>query len=334
MYVRVKIRRKFMARVEKKYVVQADSKISDIYSKLNSVQKQTVSLFDKDRNGVLDKNEAKAFNNTVFSDKGDSVDCWIQLSSGKKQKVSVKKDAIDTSALSLSLKETAKKKVGNKIYHYQEERLSRENCESTKEALKEKFRKNSQGYEYDSQDKNGNVKYTRNYGDDIKKPDGSIAADYIILDKFGEVVEMSDVVIRGSENVPVYYYGRIVQKGNAETYYDSKDKIVGSSEILSNGRALYKDAKGKALFQIKENANNSEYYDTDGHLLYTVSANDIGFGGTVKVEIYNKEGIVVKRETVTDGYYGESPFALVRGINKNPIGSDGGLDLYAKPYDE
>ena len=58
-----------MPKIEKKFIVQADSKLSDIYSKLNSVQKQVVCLFDTDRNGVLDKNEARAFNASVFSKK-------------------------------------------------------------------------------------------------------------------------------------------------------------------------------------------------------------------------------------------------------------------------
>ena len=312
-----------MTKIEKKFVVKADSKISEIYSKLNSVQKQTISLFDTDRNGILDKNEAKAFNSTVFSDKGDSIDCWVQLNSGKKQKLSVMKNNIDTTALSFTLKETSKKKVGNKIYHYKEEQIIAHNAKSTKKTLEDRFKKNSTGYKFDSEDKDGNIKYI-----------GVEKGDYVVLDKFGEIIE---------ESVPFYsgdsddnYCGRIVDKNNKREYYDWKDNMIGSFEVLSNDRVLYKDANGKALYQKKGCYPEMEtYYDKSGKLLYTVeysiSTSD-GLGGNCKVKFYNKEGTVIKTESGSFARYGDTPLDEINEINENPLPLDGlnYLEIYKR----
>lgn len=78
-------------RVEKKFVVQAYTRIKDVYAKLNSVQKQTIKLFDYDGNGVLDGGEAEAFNKTVFSEKKDSIDCYNHTVKDDIYKVTVPK---------------------------------------------------------------------------------------------------------------------------------------------------------------------------------------------------------------------------------------------------
>lgn len=100
-----------MTKIQQKFHVANNSKISDIFGKLNFVQKQTVSLFDTDRNGILDANEAKAFNSTIFAEKNDRIDCWLQLKSGKKTKTTVMKKDIDTTVLDLEKKEIETKKL-------------------------------------------------------------------------------------------------------------------------------------------------------------------------------------------------------------------------------
>ena len=300
--------------------MQADSKISDIYSKLNSVQKQAISLFDKNRDGHLDKNEARVFNSTVFSDKGNSIDCWVQLNSGKKQKLSVMKNNIDTTAISFTLKETSKKKVGNKIYHYKEEQLTAHNTKSTQKVLEEKFKKNSEGYNYDSQDKNGNIKYT-----------GADNREYIILDKFGELIEYSRA-IHSSRDADDNYCGRVVVDDNECKYYDYNDNLIGTCKELANQRTLYKDAKGKTLYQKSGNYPDMEmYYDKTGRLLYSVEysiTTSDGLGGKCKVKFYNKEGTVIKTEKGSFAKYGDTLLGEIHEINEKPLDLINQLRIY------
>ena len=83
--------------VEKKFVVQANTQIKDVFTKLNSVQKQTIKLFDFDGNGVLNAAEAKFFNKTVFSEKKDSIDCYNNTAKdGKQHKVTVPKEGANS----------------------------------------------------------------------------------------------------------------------------------------------------------------------------------------------------------------------------------------------
>ena len=47
--------------INDQFFIEFNNKIGDIYGKLNSVQKQTVSLFDTDRNGMLDARGAYCY---------------------------------------------------------------------------------------------------------------------------------------------------------------------------------------------------------------------------------------------------------------------------------
>lgn len=121
-----------MTNIEKKFIVQANSKISDIYSKLNSVQKQTIELFDANKDGYLNKKESRAFNYTIFSDQGNSIDCYVTLTNGKKQKVSVPKKDIKRTTLTLEFKETCLGTVNGKHTDLCEEQLTRHTTRYTK----------------------------------------------------------------------------------------------------------------------------------------------------------------------------------------------------------
>ena len=179
-----------MTKIQQKFQVAANSKISDVFGKLNSVQKQTVSLFDTDRNGILDANEAKAFNSTVFAEKDDRIDCWLQLKSGKKTKTTVLKKDIDTTALNLEKKEVGTKNFGNKKVHYLQQQLYAQEAVSNKKVIEERFAKNSAGYDYKSKDKNGNVKYSREVLCHNEEDYRILSyEDYVILNSFGDIVE-------------------------------------------------------------------------------------------------------------------------------------------------
>ena len=97
-----------MPKIEQKFNVQPNSQIKEIYEQLNSVQKQTVFLFDKDKDGILDLYEAEAFNQTIFSEKKGSIDCW----SSKGTKKTVSKKNIDMSFIGKS------EKKGNVTKYY------------------------------------------------------------------------------------------------------------------------------------------------------------------------------------------------------------------------
>lgn len=306
-----------MTKIEQKFQVAANSKIGDIYGKLNSVQKQTVSLFDTDRNGMLDAKEAKAFNSTVFAEKDDRIDCWLQLKSGKKTKTTVMKKDIDTTALNLEKIEVGTKNIGNKKVHYIQSKLNKIQAGSNKKMIEKRFAENSAGYDYESQDKKGNVKYSRTeyYG----------AKEHVILNKFGEVVESSEILENPGEHGG--FAGHIVTKGDNKKYYDEHNKFVGSEEQLKNGRIAYKNAKGEVLYQTLEKNSAITYFDKEGKALYKVNYPLDDSYRECKVEIYNKEGNVVKTQRATDCNYFADSFQVLQGINKNPI-DDGKLCIY------
>ena len=258
-----------MTKIEQKFQVAANSKIGDIFGKLNSVQKQTVSLFDTDRNGILDAKEAKAFNSTVFSEKDDRIDCWLQLKSGKKTKVSVKKADIDTTVLDSEIKEVGTKKVGNKKLHYFQQQLYAQEAVSNKKMIEERFAENSAGYDYKSKDKNGNVKYSREVlchnEEDYKIMS---CEDYVILNSFGDIVEQSEVTTYGESD---YFGGRTVTKdGKTTEYYDKKNKKYG--EIVKTGKKeQYKNENGKLLYsKVTEDEHNYVYYDANNTPMYKI----------------------------------------------------------------
>lgn len=259
-----------MTKVEKKYIVQTDSKISDIYSKLNSIQKQTVSLFDIDRNGVLDRDEAKTFNSTIFSDKGDTVDCWIQLSSGKKQKLSVAKNEFDNTTINMELQTSRKQilkngKKMNLISKY--ETLSKFEGNSS---LSEKIAENSRGWKLVSTDKNGNKKYVSEKRT-APLPDGSnkeIAyEDYVILDVSGNVIEESQADLIGEGG---YFDGRTVTKRGCTEYYDMSNEKYGETQVNGN-KTQYNDKNGQLLYsRVEHDEGYYTYYDENDKPLYEI----------------------------------------------------------------
>lgn len=315
-----------MTKIQQKFQVAANSKISDIFGKLNSVQKQTVSLFDIDRNGILDTKEAKAFNSTVFAEKDDRIDCWLQLKSGKKTKASVKKDDIDTTVLKLGTNEVTTKRVGNKIVHYKEAQLKGEKADSNNKTIEKRFAENSKGYEYESQDREGNVKYSKEVSTEHMDYEGPDVKEHVILNKFGEVVETSRAVGSNGENGTII--GHAVERENSTKYYDVNNKLVGSEEKLKNGRYSYKNAKGEVMYQTKEEGNGTIYYDKNGAKLYKVGFPNNDSERMCKVEIYNKNGIVVKTQSACDGDYWMNDFDYLNGINENPIDCWGDLNVY------
>ena len=279
-----------MTKIQQKFQVAANSKISDVFGKLNSVQKQTVSLFDTDRNGILDANEAKAFNSTVFAEKDDRIDCWLQLKSGKKTKASVKK------------------------------------ADSNKKTIEKRFAENSKGYEYESQDSKGNVKYSREVSTEHMDYEGPAVKEHVILNKFGEIVETSRAVDSNGENSTLI--GRAVERENSTKYYDVNNKLVGSEEKLKNGRYAYKNSKGEVMYQIKYENSGTSYFDKNGTKLYKVGSLNNDSQRMCKVEIYNKNGAVVKTQSVYDGNYWMNDFDYLNGINENPIDKNGDLNIY------
>ena len=315
-----------MTKIEQKFHVAANSKISDIFGKLNSVQKQTVSLFDTDRNGILDAKEAKAFNLTIFSEKDDRIDCWLQLKSGKKTKASVKKADIDTTVLKLGTNEVATKHIGNKTVHYKESQLKGEKADSNKKTIEKRFAENSKGYEYESQDSKGNVKYSREVSTEHMDYEGPAVKEHVILNKFGEIVETSRAVDSNGENSTLI--GRAVERENSTKYYDVNNKLVGSEEKLKNGRYAYKNSKGEVMYQVKYENSGTSYFDKNGTKLYKVGSLNNDSQRMCKVEIYNKNGAVVKTQSVYDGNYWMNDFDYLNGINENPIDKNGDLNIY------
>ena len=84
-----------MNKIEQKVKVAANSNIGEIYGKLNSVQKQTIKLFDFNKDGKLDAKEADLFNKTVFSDKGNTIECYNTCKDGTKHNATIDKKAED-----------------------------------------------------------------------------------------------------------------------------------------------------------------------------------------------------------------------------------------------
>ena len=85
--------------VEKKFFVKPNTQIKDVYTKLNSVQKQMINLYDFDKDGVLNKTEAQIFNKTIFSENNESIDCYNTTKKGQKSKVTVQKNDKDSNAI-------------------------------------------------------------------------------------------------------------------------------------------------------------------------------------------------------------------------------------------
>lgn len=258
-----------MTKIQQKFKVAGNSKISDVFGKLNSVQKQTVSLFDTDRNGMLDANEAKAFNSTVFTEKEDRIDCWLQLKSGKKSKTTVMKKDIDTTVLDLGKKEFETKKIGNKIVHYLQDTLVPRNSESYNEIIKNKIAESYPDLKLVKTYKNGNQKYARKvYCTNSQKCYDMICENYVILNSFGDIVEQSEVITYGESD---YFGGRTVNKdGKTTEYYNEKNKKYG--EIVRTGnKEQYKNGNGKLLYsKVTKDEHNYVYYDANNTPMYKI----------------------------------------------------------------
>lgn len=258
-----------MTKIEQKFQVAANSKIGDIFGKLNSVQKQTVSLFDTDRNGMLDAKEAKAFNSTVFAEKEDRIDCWLQLKSGKKTKTTVMKKDIDTTVLDLEKKEIETKKIGNKKVHYVQDTLAPRNSESYNEIIKNKIAESYPDLKLVKTYKNGNQKYAREvYCKNSQNYHEMICENYVILNSFGDIVEQSEVTTYGESD---YFGGRTVTKdGKTTEYYDEKNKKYG--EIVKTGnKEQYKNENGKLLYStVTEDEYKYVYYDANNAPMYKI----------------------------------------------------------------
>ena len=258
-----------MTKIEQKFQVAANSKIGDIYGKLNSVQKQTVSLFDTDRNGMLDAKEAKAFNSTVFAEKEDRIDCWLQLKSGKKTKTTVMKKDMDTTVLDLEKKDIGTKKIGNKKVHYVQDTLAPRNSESYNEIIKNKIAESYPDLKLVKTYKNGNQKYAREvYCKNSQNYNEMICENYVILNSFGDIVEQSEVTTYGESD---YFGGRTLTKdGKTTEYYDEKNKKYG--EIVKTGnKEQYKNENGKLLYsKVTEDEHNYVYYDANNEPMYKI----------------------------------------------------------------
>ena len=258
-----------MTKIEQKFQVAANSKIGDIFGKLNSVQKQTVSLFDTDRNGMLDAKEAKAFNSTIFAEKEDRIDCWLQLKSGKKTKTTVMKKDIDTTVLDLEKKDIGTKKIGNKKVHYVQDTLAPRNSESYNEIIKNKIAESYPDLKLVKTYKNGNQKYAREvYCKNSQNYNEMICENYVILNSFGDIVEQSEVTTYGESD---YFGGRTLTKdGKTTEYYDEKNKKYG--EIVKTGnKEQYKNENGKLLYsKVTEDEHNYVYYDANNEPMYKI----------------------------------------------------------------
>ena len=319
-----------MTKIEKKYVVQADSKISDVYSKLNTVQKQTISLFDSDRNGILDKNEAKAFNATVFSEKDDKIDCWLQLCGGKQTKISINKNEFDNTTLSLGWN-TSKKQIvkdGKKVnLTHTQATLEKDNYS---ESLSEKFIENSRGYKLVSTDKNGNKKYAEKGTAPDMSGNGDIAYEnYVILDVSGNIIEESQVDCVGESE---YFAGRIVSKRGGKTeYYGVGNEKYGETQKDGN-KTQYKDKNGQLLYsEVEHDDGHYTYYDENNKPLYEIKY--MYDSPYVNVTYLDKNGKAIKEK---DAFVPAQPFhnnyELFNKLEKDPIDEDGYFGLYKSTY--
>ena len=156
--------------------------------------------------------------------------------------------------------------------------------------------------------------------------EGPAVKEHVILNKFGEIVETSIAVTSNGENGSVIGYA--VKKKNSTKYYDVNNKLVGSEEKLKNGRYAYKNSKGEVMYQVKDENSGTIYFDKNGTKLYKVGSPNNDSQRMCKVEIYNKDGAVVKTKSVYDGNYWMNDFDYLNGINKNPIGDNEELNVY------
>lgn len=264
----------------------------------------------------MDRDEAKAFNNTVFSDKGDSVDCWIQLSSGKKQKVSVKKDELDTKTLEIS-REVSRKQIvknGKKMNLTTKTDVLYEDNGSS---LSEKFTENSRGYEFVNTDKNGNKKYIQKGTAELSDGSGKEIAyeNYVILDVSGNVIGKSEPIFVGEGS---YYDGKIITKGDKSEYYDLNNKKYGETQVNGN-KTQYKDKNGKLLYSLVEHGENHyTYYDENNKPLYEVKYYIDG-DYNAKITYLDKNGEALKTERAIPAAGIYDPADQFKKPPKNPV---------------
>ena len=301
-----------MTKVEQKFQVKENSQISDIYSKLNHVQKKAIVLFDTDRNGTMDAKECKAFNNSVFSEQANGdLDVYLQLSSGKQQKTTVKQDEFDHIALSLERTQTEREEIrdGKKVnVKRTSDSLKRQYSPTVEDLIKEA----TEGYETVKKlptDKNGNTKYLLENKYTTNAMHGGeteplIVNDYVILDKNGHTIERKRTNIFQYEDDPDFVdtyanYVEILHEDKVD-YYGVNMQYVGSVEDGEFGDK-YTDASGNILYY----QDGNKYYDEKGKLKCSVTYNGDLNTMLYTATIYDDQGKVkAKITTAYESCYG------------------------------
>lgn len=284
-----------MARVEQNFHVKENSKISDIYSQLNSVQKKAIVLFDTDRSGTIDAKESKAFNSSVFSEQSNGdLDVYLQLSSGKRQKTTVKQNELDNTLLSLEKVKNEKIELINgkkvRIITTSDTLRKRTSKYSVNEIIKLSLDEYGNNWKKGKTDANGNTKYTASY----TAEDGSYnVSDYKIFDISGNVIEEQETLQQAWED-SCWIYGKRVSKNGVESYYDSKGNLAGTVAYdKSSGMTRFSDKYGNCLYyQI-----GNDYYDKNKELKYKVQPADDPLNYPSKAIMY-ENGKVLKTKTV------------------------------------
>ena len=283
-----------MTKVEPKLHVQENSQIKDIYSKLNSVQKKAIVLFDTDRNGIMDSKEAKAFNSSIFSEQANGdLDVYLQLSSGKKQKTTVRQNEFDNTVL--SLEQVKNEKVENRNGKnvrviMTSDALQKKSASSRNQNIRYALMDYGREWKKGATDKNGNTKYTTSY----TAEDGSYKVnDYKILDITGNILEEQETLQQAWED-GCWVYGKRVLKDGKESYYDTKGSLVGTIEHDKNGLVKYSDRNGNCLYY----TDGANYYDKNKKLKYTIEMADDPLNYPSKAIVYDDNGNVKSTKTV------------------------------------
>lgn len=298
-----------MSVVEAKFHVENNSKIKDIYSKLNSVQKKAIVLFDTDRNGTMDAKECKAFNSSIFSEQANGdLDIYLQLSSGKKQKTTVKQNEFDNTILSLERVQSEKieQKNGKNI---KVKTVSDSLNKSRTLSISQKIYDITNGCIKVSEDANGNSRYE--YKSQCMNSQNKViyVTDYRILDKTGNLIEAEhNCFIHSNEGDYNVSCGKILYKDNKTYYYDRNNNLNGIIEQQKDKKLKYSDAKGNVLYYTQNKSkylhqksslepflmDTTYYYDKNQNLYAIVPEKYYMSGNTTvgPVEFYEKGKLV------------------------------------------
>ena len=328
-----------MSGVEPKFLVENNSQIKDIYSKLNSVQKKAIVLFDTDRNGTMDAKECKAFNSSIFSEQANGdMDIYLQLSSGKKQKTTVKQNEFDNTVLSLERvqNERVEQRNGQKVRVIQpSDALHKSNAQS----ISQKIKNTTNGLTKVSEDKNGNSRYESKLQCENNQGKIIYVTNYQIIDKTGNIIESeNNCFMHGNEGDYEVYCGKIINKENKSYYYNRDNLLNGIIEKQNDGKLKYSDANGNVRYyletKMKELPQNSSldpylmqtsyYYDKNQNLYAVVPEKFYGNGSTIGTVEFYKNGELVgtkKGFERVDGYgLSDSEIENFSELSKDELG--------------